>query len=167
MVRKRLVCLLFALALVLAVPIQASAAEVYKEGNISTTYVTYFEDILGKVSPLDDYVFFRSGQYDYTMVVGDLYYSGTTIVGVGECTLYTISQNTSSGYSSTYQFDTALSNGYILNVQNALVYSNLGEFPDLIERGDYLETALLLLVLVIVFMSLGSRIFSFSLRYKH
>ena len=167
MVRKRLICLLFALALILAVPIQASAAEVYKEGNISTTYVTYFEDILGKVSPLNDYVFFRSGQYTYTMVVGDLYFSGTSFVGVGDCTVYTITQGSGAGASNTYTFSTSTSNGYSLNASNALVYSNLGEFPDLIERGDYLETALLLLVLVIVFMSLGSRIFGFSLRYKH
>lgn len=167
MVRKRLICLLFALALILAVPIQASAAEVYKEGNISTTYVTYFEDILGKVSPLDDYVFFRSGQYDYTMVVGDLLFSGSQFVAVGECVVYTIFQGSGSGYSNTYQFNTTVSNAFTLNADNALVYSNLGEFPDLIERGDYLETALLLLVLVIVFMSLGSRIFGFSLRYKH
>ena len=88
-------------------------------------------------------------------------------MGVGDCTVYTITQGSGAGASNTYTFSTSTSNGYSLNVNNALVYSNLGEFPDLIERGDYLETALLLLVLVIVFMSLGSRIFGFSLRYKH
>lgn len=165
MVRKRLICVLFALAVILAVPIHASAADVYTEGNLSPTYIAYFEDILGKVSPLDDYVFFRSGANDYTMVVGDLYYSGTTIIGVGECTVYTISEIVESDITS-YQFNSALSNGYTLNIHNSLVYSNLGDFPDLIERGDYVETALLLLVLVIVFMSLVSRIFSFNLRYK-
>lgn len=163
MVWKRLISVLLALAVISAVPITASAASVYQEGNISTTYVTYFEDILGKLSPFDDYVFFRSGQYEYTMCVGDLTYSNGWITSNTECDIYQI-YSTTSGYNNVYQMRFSNSIGYALEAGDSLVYSNLGGYPDLTERSDYIETAVLLLVLVAVFMSLIARIFSFNLR---
>lgn len=165
MVWKRLISILLALAVISAVPITASAAEVYTEGNISTTYVTYFQDILGKVSPLYDYVFFRAGANEYTMVVGDLDCVNGYFISPGNCSIYTI-YTTSVNYNSTYHFSKSTANSYTLNVNSSLVYSNLGDYPDLNERGDYLETALLLLVLVIIVMYLVSRIFSFCLRTR-
>lgn len=164
MVWKRLICLLGSLAVILAVPITASAAEVYTEGNISTTYVTYFQDILSKVSPLDDYVFFRSGQNEYTMFTGNLIYNNGTISSQEPCRVYQIYTTTGSGYSSTYHFTANNYQEYSVSIGSALVYSNLGDFPDLNERGDYLETAILVLMLVIVCMYLLARIFSFCLR---
>jgi hypothetical protein len=165
MVRKRLIAILLALAVISAVPITASAAEVYTEGNISTTYVTYFEDILGKLSPLDDYVFFRSAQNEYTMLVGKLVYENGTIYSNERCKVYQI-YTTSSSYQSNYHFTSNYYAEYSVTVRDSLVYSNLGDFPDLNERGDYLETALLLLVLVIIVMSLVARIFSFCIRTR-
>lgn len=166
MVWKRLICLLGSLAVILAVPITASAAEVYDQGNISTTYVTYFEDILSKVSPLDDYVFFRSGQNEYTMFTGNLIYNNGTIYSQEPCRVYQIYTTTSSGYNTTYHFTANNYQQYSVSIGSALVYSNLGDFPDLNERGDYLETALLLLVLVIVCMSLVARVLGFSMRSR-
>ena len=150
----------------MALPFTASADEAYTEGNISTTYVTYFQDILGKVSPSKDYVMFRASQTEYKMVVGDLEINNGTIYTYEPCRVYSI-YTTSSGYQSVYNFVANNYAEYTVNTNNTLVYSNLGDYPDLIERGDYLETALLIIVLVIVFMSLLSRIFSFNLRYKH
>lgn len=164
MVWKRLICFVSALAVILALPITASAATVYTEGNISTTYVTYFQDILSKVSPLDDYVFFRSGQSEYTMVTGDLSYNNGIISTQEPCVVYQIYTTTTSGYNSIYHFTSTTAEEYSLSVGTSLVYSNLGDFPDLNERGDYLETAILILMLVIIFMSLLSRIFAFCLR---
>lgn len=169
MVWKRLIVVVVALAIISTVSINASAAEVYNEGNISTTYVTYFRDMLSKVSPSDDYVFYRSGQYEYSMVVGDLDYSNGRISFnyIDEpCKVYKITQSTGSSYNQTYSFTVTNYSDFSLNVGNSLIYSNLGDFPDLIERGDYLETALVLLVLVVVCMYITSRIFGFCLRTR-
>lgn len=165
MVWKRLIVILAALAILSAVPITASAAEVYTEGNISTTYVTYFQDILSKVSPLDDYVFFRSGQNEYTMVVGNLVFENGTISTNERCRVYQI-YTTSQSYQSYYHFVSNNYAEYSVSVGSALIYSNLGDFPDLNERGDYLETAILVIMLVIVCMYLLARIFSFCLRSR-
>lgn len=166
MVWKRLIIIVAVLAILSSMTINASAADVYTEGNISTTYVTYFQDILGKVSPLKDYVFFRSGQYEYTMVVGDLELSSGVFISSQPCEVYTIYSTTSSGYNQTYSFGSTIENTYSLRVADSLVYSNLGDYPDLIERGDYLETAVLLLILVALCMSLVARIFNFCLRIR-
>lgn len=46
------------------------------DGNIGTTQLTYFRDILSNVPITDDYVFVRSGQYDYKLITGNFDYSG-------------------------------------------------------------------------------------------
>lgn len=166
MVWKRLACLALALAVLLPMAITASAADVYTEGNISTTYVTYFRDILGKLPPSDDYVFFRSGQSEYTMVVGDLFYQNNIISAYTPCRVYQIYTSSSSGYQSTYHFAANNYAEYTVNIGSGLVYSNLGDFPDLNERSDYLETAILVLMLIFIFMHLISRIFNFTLRSR-
>ncbi len=165
MVWKRLIFTLFALAVILAVPITASAEEPYTEGNISTTYVTYFQDILAKSSITDDYVFFRSGQYEYKMYVGDITFENGIFSSDSSCRSFTIGTS-SSGYNQTYTFSSSEIGSFSLTTNNALIYSNLGSYPDLIERGEYIETASLLLILVIVCMYLVSRIFSFCIRSR-
>lgn len=149
----------------MALPLTATAAEVYQEGNISTTYVTYFQDILSKVSPFDDYVFYRSGQNQYAMLVGDLYIADDTIYSFERCKLYEI-YTTSSSYTTIYKFRSNYYSEYSVTVGDALVYSNIGDYPDLIERGDNIETVTLLTLLVIVCMYLVSRIFNFTLRSR-
>ena len=54
MVRKTLIFVLALLALLSAMPISASAYQVYNQGNISTTYITYFEDIVYKGLDVSD-----------------------------------------------------------------------------------------------------------------
>ncbi len=148
------------LALVMAMPSRASAAEVY-DGSISTTYITIFRDIATKIGPADDYVFFRSGQYEYQMYVGDLTYENDSFTGTG-LKVYTIS-TAGSGYSNAYTYDWSTSD-LELAPGTALIYSNLGEFPDLIERSDYLAYSQILLLFIGLCIVLLRPIFSFCLR---
>lgn len=165
MVRCSLKC--FALALMLAVivaqPLTASAVSPY-EGNISTTYITIFRDIATKIPLNADYVFFRSGQYDYTMVVGDFDDTGNAITSGSEVTIYTISTN--SGYNSIYDYSVSIQTGYTITPGSALIYSNLGNYPDLIERNDNYALATLLLLLVGICCYLCRSIFGFCLRFR-
>ena len=81
MVRKIITAFIIGLMLVGATCTQALAEthSVYTEGNMNTTYITYFKDILSGTDLNDNYVAFRSGQYEYTMVVGKLEHNNNTI----------------------------------------------------------------------------------------
>ena len=146
--------------------LHATAAEPYQDGNISTTYTAIFEDIASKLKLTDDYVFYRSGQYEYKMYTGELRISGTTISGSG-LKSYTITTGTGSyNQNNTYQYSVQENQSLTLNCGDDLVYSNLGDYPNLIERGDNIETALLLLGGIAFVCFLTSRIFSFSTRLR-
>ena len=159
-VRSVLVCC--ALAVVLAQPITASAATyTLYDGELGSSYVSIFRDLVGKISPMEDYVFFRSGEYDYTLIAGEL----ECIAGIFEapaCTVYRIF--VSPDGSGGYQFFQSEEIDFILETGIGLVYSNLGHYPDLIERTGFYSFASLVLLLVCVCMYLLRSIFSFTLR---
>lgn len=126
-----LVCVL-ALIFALGVTAQAATHSVY-DGSISSTYTTYFKDILSGVSFNDNYVAFRSGQYEYTMVVGDLSFNGSTFTLEGQGKEYVFSSG--EGYNSYYQYYVSNISNFSLNVNNSIIYSDLGDYPQLMERG--------------------------------
>lgn len=165
MVRCKVILLAFcfSLALVMAMPSRASAAEPY-EGNISTTYITIFRDIATNLGLDDDYVFYRSGQYEYQMVVGQLDYTGSLISADGSVKIYRITTN--SGYSSDYVYTITTANSFSLTPGNALIYTNLGEYPDLIERSVDFEFATLALLFIGLCCYLLRSILGFCLRRK-
>lgn len=162
MVRK-VIAIFCALCCLAALPLAASAAEIY-EGNISTTYVTFFRDMAAKLPMGTDYVFFRSGQYEYCMVAGDLTWNGSMFSGE-DLTQYIIVTN--SGYNNTYQFGTASLDTFSLAPGGALVYSNLGSFPDLYERSDYIAGTQLFMLAVLSVMLIIRPVFTFTLRLRN
>lgn len=154
-----LVCVLCCLA---AVPLAASAATVY-EGNISTTYITIFRDVASKLPIGTDYVFFRSGQYEYLLVAGNLTWSGSMFTG-SDVTQYILTFD--GNYNSTYEFGTVALDTFSLAPGSTLVYSNLGDFPDLYERNDYNETAAVFALALMCASNLLRPIFDFVLRFR-
>ena len=150
-------CVLCCLA---ALPLAASAATVY-EGNISTTYITIFRDIASKLPLTSDYVFFRSGQYDYTLVAGDLTYNGSVFSGE-DLTQYLLVTN--SSYNSNYEYGVISLDSFSLAPGGALVYSNLGSFPDLYDRSDYTLVGIFFAVALCFCCYLIRSIFDFTLR---
>ena len=130
--------------------VSAATYETY-EGNISSTQLTYFRDILPGTSILDNYVVFRDGQYSYQMVVGELDYSNGVFTLNEPGRIYTI--NTNSSYNSYYTYSNTTIDSFTLNVDNSIVYSDLGEFPQLEERGqryEILQTVLIVICCVCV-----------------
>lgn len=164
MVRRTMITLCCVLAVLLAVPATASAAEYTPyDGSISSTYTAIFEDVAAKLSLTDDYVFFRSGQYEYMLVAGDLTYDGS--FSGSACDVWYISTNTGS-YNTGYVFSKGSLADFSLSPGSALVYSNLGHFPDLVDRGEVYSFAILILLLVAIFLYLIRSIFSFTLRSR-
>ena len=162
MVRK-IIILVAAVAVLLSMTVSASAATIY-DGNISSTYTTIFKDIAQKeVQFNESYVYYRSGQYEYSLVVGKLDFSNGKFTSSEEVRIYKITtdQNT---YNSSYEYTVSTENSFSLAVDKQLIYSNLGNFPDLIERTNYYEMATLILLFVGVLLYLLRSIFSFNTR---
>lgn len=159
MVRKVItMCIAAAILLsVLCTPIVAATHNVYAEGNISTTYVQYFKDILSGEKINSDYIAFRSGQYSYTMVVGDLDYTNGVVSLKESGTIYTFTQ--SGNYNSTYSYNCDTINNFSVSVGDNIVYSNVGHFPHLIERSAHIETFTLVLLGAMCVFYVVDRIF--------
>lgn len=147
-----------ALALILAAPVRASAYTIY-DGNISSTYTSIFRDLLSKKGINEDYLCFRSGQYEYVMLIGDLTYEDGSFSG-DKGTEYKITTNT--GYNSSYEYEVTSVRSIRLDPGSALLYSNLGDYPELLDADDYYMFAQLLLIWISIIMMLVHRIFEYT-----
>ena len=159
MVRKISVMLsLLVLIFGLAVTAQATSYTAY-DGTMSSTYVTYFKDIISGMSFKDNYVAFRSSQYDYVMVTGDIEYNESkntfTLNGDGDEYIFT----TSSGYNSDNSYSHNSITHFVLNAGNEMVYSDLGNFPQLMDRGAKYEMLTTLLLSIFLLGSVIMRFF--------
>lgn len=124
----------------------ALAYSSYDDGNISTSVLAYYEDMQNNIGIDENYVISRVGQYDYIMAVGDLKFENGSF-NCSNARIYEIS--TGSGYNSTYVFDVRNESQFNLSVGDNIVYSNLGDYPDIIQKGviyDYLQTFTLLII---------------------
>ena len=165
---KRVCALVCALVIVAIATIPCAAASIY-QGSISTTYTDYAKQILSKCPPFEDYVFFRSGQYEYTLVCGGLTLNGDTFTGSNVGEFIITYHNATSGYGGTsyYTVTGKTTSSFTLDTNNELVYSSLGSFPALIERGDFVETVNLLLLVIIALCLLIRPVYSFVLRRRN
>lgn len=120
------------------------------EGTVSTTYTTYFTQILNKEYN-SDYVVFRSGQYTYTMLTGNIELNGSIFSG-SNLKEYTFT--TSSSYNSYTQFSTQENQSLNMNASNYIVYSNLGDYPTLVEKGDNIQyaTSIIFCVFMLIYV---------------
>lgn len=139
---------------------QASTHTVYDNGTISSTYITYFKDILSGINFTDNYVAFRSAQNEYTLIVGDLIFENGnfTIEEEGKLTSYRFYAD-SSNYSSNYRYEVKDIYIFDLSVGDNIIYSDLGQYPQLIERGAKYEQIQTLLIIITMLCIVINRIF--------
>ena len=165
MVRRaiRVLCAVCALAALLALPAAASAYTVYQDGNISSTYTTIFRDLMPKRKIQEDYLFFRSGAYEYVMLVGELEYENGVFFG-DAVTEYRIVTN--SGYNNNYEYSVREVANAALAPGTSLVYSNLGQYPELQEQRDYLLFAQIFMMFVYLCLILLAPVMRFPLRNR-
>lgn len=161
MVRKIVISLVICILLVGAICTQASADthSIYDEGTISSTYLTYFKDIVSGIKFTDNYVAFRSGQYSYTMVVGDLEYNNGVISLNSEGKEYVFASRSISGYNQQYGYEVNNINNFSITCGDNIIYSDVGDYPQLIERGDRYEILTLFLLCIVVLCIVINRIF--------
>lgn len=153
------VCLL----LVSGATATANAATIYS-GTISSSMVDIAEKI--PLSFSDEYVFYRSGQYEYTLVASpDLEYEKAVFSFNTSGQVYVIT--TSSGVGTNYYtYETYSTDNFYLNPDDLLVYSSIGGFPTLTERGANYEAITFFVVCVACMCAVVRSIFSFVLRRR-
>ena len=170
MVRSRLIAFTLVLCLVLAVPTQAQASSYspYNDGNIGSSQLQIFRDIVYDLPIGDSYVACRTGQYTYKLFVGDLKYQSGQFLGNDTSSIvkvYTIDTNNSS-YNSRYVYTVTTEQNFSLDSSNYLVYSNLGDYPLLEERSTAYAFITLLVVIVIGLCMLIRPLFAFVYRLR-
>lgn len=132
---------------------------VYASTAPNSSYLDWAAMYLPKMGFGDDYVFFRSGQYQYCLAVGNLSWSGGSFSGGDiQCTFLNLSYAGSSDLSLTHS-----SGSFSLSPGDKVVYSSLGDFPTLAPDLVYLEL-IIFLGLVAIVMSILRYIWSFLLR---
>lgn len=150
---------MLALCCALCTTTQAATHSVYQDGSISNTYVTYFKDIVSGIGFQENYVAFRSGQYEYTMVVGRLDRDGDSITLTDQGKIYQFRNTTTSGYSSYYKYYVNDISNFSLDLTDDILYTDLGDYPELIERGDKYEMLSVLLCLTALLCVVFGRFF--------
>lgn len=153
--KMRVLVLICTLAVLLAQPVTASAASYTPyAGPVPEEYREVFGSIAGKISFREDYVFFRSAENEYMMITGDLTYESGSFEAE-TCTVYRILfQDGAPSFSQREEFD------LVLTVNDALVFSDLGYFPDLIDRSEVYSLATLFLLVIALCMYLINGIFN-------
>lgn len=168
MVRSLKVCLLACIMVIaFAIPLQASSSPY--EGTISDTYKSIFEDTVADISIFDNYVFWRSGEFQYSMLAGDIVEeNGTFSVAGGDMYVLDIITLDSTGWTSNsyHRFSHYMDIDYTLSSDNFLVYSDINGYPKLEERGITYEFITAFLVLCTIIGTLVWRIFKFVLRNR-
>lgn len=127
---------------------QAASYTAY-DGNLNNTYVTYFRDILAGVPVTDNYVVFRSNQYDYIMVTGDIVYNNGLFTSDTVCQIFTITQVNSGIQGNYYSYESREIETFVLDAEDKIVYSDLGSYPQLEERGAKYEILTTVLIVAI------------------
>ena len=150
----------------MALPTSVRADSVY-QGTVSTTYLTFFKDIVGKIPIGHDYVMFRSGDNEYKLVSGDLNYNGTfNMIGKGK--EYIITNVSTSGYGTTYySYQVRDITTFNLTPNNYLIYSSLGNYPTLEERSTQYEFTILFIISVFAIGMFIRPIIGYSLRRRN
>lgn len=146
-----------------AVEAYSTALDVY-QGTISTTYLTFFKDIVNSLGINDDYLLYRSSNDTYSMIVGDIENNGTYFE-MANGYMYNISSVSGSGYgTSYYSYSVSAISDIYIDTEDYLVYSNLGNFPRLEERSVYYEFATLFIISIMLCIVLIRPLFQYVLR---
>lgn len=111
---------------------------VYDSGLPSSQYLDWAQGLIKRVPIGQDYVFFRSGQYQYIFAFGD-YSNGFS----APSTVYVL--QLSNNYNGSYSFYSLSDDSFSLSSGQGVVYSSLSDYPSL--TTDYTREILFTLLL--------------------
>lgn len=120
-------------------------ANISSSYGVGTSNISIFGPIASKLSYGVHYVYYREGQYNYCLAYSsDLVYEDGVFSSE---TATVVTYNTYSGSSGQASFSVSTERNFTLSPGNYLVWSDLGDYPTLYERGgeDYAKTACIIL----------------------
>lgn len=108
-------------------------------GTIPSNYLEYFKGYIYKLKPFEDYVIFRSTQYQYILAYGNINYSNYVFSGD---TVNVIKIDISSSYQNQYtNVTSSIENDFKVTIPNTnnLVYTSIKDSPyaSCISINDY------------------------------
>lgn len=112
---------------------------VYDSGLPSSVYIDWATGLVKDVPLGQDYVFARTGQYQYMFAYGDFSngFSGTATVYILQLP---------SNYNDSYSFYSMVDNAFNFSAGQGVVYSSLNKYPSLL-GADYSRTILFSFIL--------------------
>lgn len=124
-----------------------SAGNISPNYGVGSTNVAIFEGVVSKLPYGVHYVYWRDGQYNYRVAYSrDMVFTGSRF-SAPQATIVTYYTYSGTGSQST--FTTTQDSNFSLQAGNYLVWSDLGDYPQL-EAGkgvrDYVQTACVILV---------------------
>lgn len=145
MVWKRIICFALVCFVSLGFALDTQAYSIYPDGTISSTIVNYFDGVLNNY-PFKDYIIWRDSQYVYYLAVGNIDYDNF-VYSSTDCDIYSI--NTYQQYNYTYVLNHSHITNFSLNNSNRyIVYSSLGDMPNIQERGSIFEYQTIFLLFI-------------------
>lgn len=127
--------------------------------NVGTSNVSLFQGLASKVSPVDSYVYARTGDYAYVFAWGDLQLEGTTFTGSADYAVYERTGN----YNSTYTYTVYHDDSFVLRAGNCMVYSDLGNYPGI---GGNEYARFYVPVVMLLFVCVAVLLFVFPVRWS-
>lgn len=127
---------------------------------IPNDIVDVFRDIVADQSILSDYVACCTKEGEYSLFIGNIGYKNSKFSSEEKIKL--ISLKSDENNKLVYSSQTV--SGLSLFTEGKVIYSNLGDFPNLIRRGEVYEILQTILIVIIGCCILISRIFGASKR---
>lgn len=123
--------------------------------GLGTSNLDIFRGVVYNLPYGQHYVYFRDGQYNYRIAYSrDMELTGHNFYG-SDVTVVTYNTYYTSGGQPT--FTTSHQSAFSLSAGDYLVYSDLGDYPALTDRGvkDYAQTACIGLAVIFLFSILS------------
>lgn len=109
-------------------------AAIDSQYGVGTSNINIFGPVASKLPYGVHYVYWRDGQYQYKFAYSaDLVYEGGEFAAPSATV---ITYTTSTGYQSQATYVVSTERNFSLDPANYLVWSDLGDYPTLFERGE-------------------------------
>ena len=147
------------------VTVVLSAANISPSYGVGTSNISIFGPIASKLDYGVHYVYWRESQYEYCFAYSDSLMLNGTRFSASSATV--VSYNTSSSYQTQASFTVSTDTNFSLDAGDYLVWSDLGNYPVLYERGveDYGKTACIILASFGLYFLFGRLWHSIRQRY--
>lgn len=128
-----------------------SSHSVTSDYGVGTSNINIFGPLAGKLPIGTHYVYWRDGQYTYRLAYSpEMSVSGTRF---SSPSVILATYQTNTGYGSQATWTVSQDTNFSLNAGNYLVWSDLGDYPQLVDRSvrDYVHAAVIGIVVLFVF----------------